>query len=222
MINKVELFPSLIAADLLELGTDIARLDPYVDGYHLDVMDFHFVQNLTFGPDTVNAIRRATNKLLMVHLMVDYPERYFDRLKLHKGDILSIHPESPSELPLDILISAIAVQGMTPSIALNPETPIALIKAINVPLNHLLLMSVHPGFSGQAFMPMVYDKIEEALKIAKQSNTHYTIALDGGVNQDNAHKIVNAGVQQLIIGSALFSTHDPAKAAQELSASLLE
>ena len=215
-----QIYPSLIAADLLNLEQVIKALDPYVDGYHIDVMDFHFVPNLTLGPDFVNAIRASTQKPLLVHLMVDYPERYFERLKLHKEDIVSIHSESESERTTSELIRAIASHGWTPSLAINPETDVSVISTIKAPFDHILLMSVNPGFSGQAFMPLVYDKISQVIDFGKETSTPYTIAIDGGVNGDNARKLVDAGAQQLVIGSALFNTPDLIKSLQVFKKSL--
>ncbi len=211
----VEIFPSLIAADPLKLGQDIQLLDPHVEGYHIDVMDFHFVPNLTIGPDVVNAMRRATKKPLLVHLMVEYPERYFDRLFLNNKDIVAIHSEAPSEMSPTELIQTIKTYGYTPSLAINPETDVQVLTSITTPLEHVLLMSVNPGFSGQAFMPLVYDKIPEVLKLGP-----YTIAIDGGVNKQNAQKLFKAGAQQLVVGSAIFDEQDPLKALQEIRQSI--
>lgn len=211
-----KLFPSLIAADLLNLRQEITQLDPFVDGYHIDVMDFHFVPNLTLGPDTINAIRQATVKPLLIHLMVENPEKYFERLSLKNGDVVSIHPESPSELSLAELILLIASHGWTPSLALNPETHSSIIETIKTPLHHILLMSVQPGFSGQAFMPIVYKKIDEVKAIIP----HCTIAVDGGVNLDNAPDLARRGAQELVIGSALFSSPNPLESIKALKYAL--
>jgi len=200
----IKLLPSLIAADLLNLGKQIQQLDPYVDGYHLDIMDFHFVPNLAFSLDTINAIRKATEKPLSIHLMVEYPEKYFDRLALAKGDRVSIHPECRSNLSLQELIHLIDSYSWTSSIALNPETPTSTIASVAAPLHHILLMSVHPGFSGQPFMPIVLHKIAEVQKL----NPHISIAIDGGINLNNASQIAQSGAQELIMGSALFSSDD--------------
>ena len=205
-------YPSLIAADQLKLKKELQLLDPHVPGYHLDVMDFHFVPNQTMGPNVINALRKATDKPLLVHLMVEYPEKYFDRMTLTKEDIVSIHPEAPSELSVKELLKAIAAKGWTPSIALNPETNVSIIKELDIEPSHALLMSVNPGFSGQEFMPQVYDKIK-ALK-------DYTIAVDGGVNKGNAKKLLEAGADQLVVGSALFKEGNPLKALQILRDSL--
>ncbi len=200
------LYPSLIAADLLNLKEEITLLDPHVPGYHIDVMDFHFVPNMAMSPDLVNALRKATNKPFLVHLMVEYPERYFDRIHLRKGDIVSLHPEAPSKFSPKDLLEIIRQKGWTPSIALNPETSVSIIKELEP--EHVLLMAVNPGFSGQRFMPLVYDKLKE-LK-------GYTVAIDGGVDKDNARKLIEAGADQLVVGSALFKDGDPLKTLQTI------
>ena len=162
------LFPSLIASDLLNLKKEVQLLDPHIPGYHLDIMDFHFVPNMTRGPDFVNALRKATESPFLVHLMVEYPERYFDRMRLAEQDIVSVHPEAPSELSIKELLHAISEKGWTSSIALNPETAVSLIKDQELDPEHILLMPVNPGFSGQEFMPMVYDKIKELIGCSYQ------------------------------------------------------
>ncbi len=204
------LYPSLIAANLLNLKKEITLLDPHVPGYHIDIMDFHFVPNLAMSPDLVNAIRKTTNKPFLVHLMVEYPERYFDKINLRKGDTVSVHPEAPSELSIRDLLEAIRQRGWTPSIALNPETSVSIIKELEP--EHVLLMAVNPGFSGQEFMPLVYDKLKE-LK-------DYTVAIDGGVDKDNARKLIVAGADQLVVGSALFKDGDPLRALQIINDTL--
>ncbi len=204
-------YPSLIAADLLNLKKEVQLLEPHVPGFHIDVMDFHFVPNQTMGPAMVNALAQATEKPFLVHLMVEYPEKYLDCLTLRTGDIVSIHPEAPSQYSFKKLFDLIAQKGWTPSVALNPETEMSIIKTMDVTPTHVLLMSVNPGFSGQEFMPVVYQKIA-ALSC--------TIAIDGGVNVDNAKKLLEAGADQLVVGSALFSSGNPLKALQLLQDSL--
>ncbi len=202
-----QIFPSLIAANVLCLKKVISACDPYVAGYHIDVMDFHFVPNLTWGPDMINAIDQATNKPLMVHLMVDYPEKYLDRFHLSPETIISIHAESPTKSSISDVLCTIKAHGWTPSIALNPETPISILDTIDTQVNHAILMSVNPGFSGQEFMPIVYEKIKDFLN----QEQDYTIAIDGGINSHNAHQLLEQGANQLAIGSAIFAAKDPLK-----------
>ena len=211
----VQVYPSLICADLINLEAEIARLDPVISGYHLDVMDFHYVPNLTWGPDFIRAISKATQKPLMVHLMVDYPEKYLDLLTLTSKDYLSVHPESTSDLSFPDLLNKISRRGLTPSIALNPETPISCLAPLNKHAQHVLLMAVHPGFSGQKLLPLIYDKLTQLqdLKVEKP----YTMAVDGGVTFENAPKLLAQGADQLIAGSAIFGEPDAVEAAKRLS-----
>ncbi len=204
--ERMQFYPSLMAADLLNLKKELQLLDPHVPGYHIDIMDFHFVPNMTFGPAMVNALRKATEKPFSVHLMVEYSEQYFDRLELKKGDVVSIHPEAPSELSIEKLIQLIADKGWTPSIALNPATDVSILKGL--PVNHILVMSVNPGFSGQEFMPVVFGKLQKLQQ--------YITAVDGGVSKENARQLLDAGADQLVVGSALFKTGNPLKELQIL------
>jgi ribulose-phosphate 3-epimerase len=208
-----------MAAHPLDIKNIVALLDPYVEGYHIDIMDFHFVPNLTCGFDMIHAIRKITQKRLQIHCMVEYPERYFERLELKEHDIISIHPESPSELNLQDICSLISSYNLIPSLAITPDLPIDIISRIST-IHHVLLMSVYPGFSGQPFMPEVFQKIEQVVALSQRVKVPYTIAIDGGVDQNNAQDLVNAGAQELVIGSALFSTNDPLTALKKLRASL--
>ncbi len=199
----VEIFPSLISANLLHLQEELSTLEPYVAGFHLDVMDFHFVPNLTWGPSFINQIRMGTKKQLWVHLMVDYPETYFDRLILNAGDIVTIHIESPSLYDFNTLSSAISQRGWTASVALNPSTPLEVLNGLKT--NHVLLMSVEPGFSGQQFIPDTIEKLKSLDAKRLQSGIPYTIALDGGITENNVEELIQNGANQLAIASALFS-----------------
>ncbi len=198
-----EIFPSLISADLLCLREELITLEPYVTGFHLDVMDFHFVPNLTWGPAFINQIRTATKKQLWIHLMVDYPEDYFDRLILHEGDIVTLHIESPSLYDFNTLSSEISQRGWIPSVALNPLTPLEVLDDLTI--KHVLLMSVEPGFSGQQFIRDIVQKLKALHARRSQTGKAYTIALDGGINENNFEELVQHGATQLAIASALFS-----------------
>lgn len=198
-----EIFPSLISADLLCLREELITLEPYVAGFHLDVMDFHFVPNLTWGPSFINQIRAATEKQLWIHLMVDYPETYFDRLILHAGDIVTLHIESPSLYDFNTLSSEISQRGWIPSVALNPITPLDVLNDLTI--KHVVLMSVEPGFSGQQFIPDILEKLKALNAKRSQTGISYTIALDGGINEHNFEELIQNGADQLAIASALFS-----------------
>lgn len=213
----VEIYPSLISSDLLNLRCAIELLDPVVSGYHIDIMDFHFVPNLTWGPDFIAAISQATKKPLMIHLMVNYPENYFDRLRLTAKDYLCVHPESYSDLSFSQLLASIKERDWIPSIALNPETSLSHLQTHNELAQHVLLMAVQAGFSGQKLLPAVYEKIDDikALHVEKP----ITIAVDGGVTFENASKLVARGAHQLVAGSAIFKESDPVLATIRLSQS---
>lgn len=202
------LFPSLISANLLNLETEIHALDPYVSGYHLDVMDFHFVPNLTWGPSFINAIRTATKKPLFIHLMVEYPEKYFDRLKLHENDIVAIHYESPSLYTPKQLLELISSYGWTASLAINPSTSLDPVFSLKDYLSNVLLMSVEPGFSGQSFIPHTFEKLATLSNWRKEQNLSFTISVDGGINESNFSELVTLGVDQLAVASAIFNQAD--------------
>ncbi len=199
------LFPSLISADLLNLRQEINLIDPYVDGYHLDVMDFHFVPNLTWGPLFINEVRTATQKPLFIHLMVEYPEKYFDRLHLFEGDIVAVHYESPSQHSIEELFRQIASYGWTPSIAINPSTNLDPLYFLKDSLQNVLLMSVDPGFSGQTFIPEVLEKLKTLSAWRRQYDLSFTISMDGGINESNCAQLIKLGADQLAVASAIFN-----------------
>ena len=216
----VSIFPSLISAPLLQLEDEIKLLEPYCAGFHLDVMDFQFVPNLTWGPAFINAIRQATSKQLIVHLMVDNPEKYIDRLQLNPADIIAIHLESPSTLTLTQLIQTIKSHNLIPSLAINPSTPIESLISLPIGLEHVLLMSVNPGFSGQKFIPRILDKLKTLNNFKKSHNLDFAIAVDGGIDETNIRQLVEHGANELAIASSIFAQKDHVKALKNL-ASLL-
>ncbi len=215
-----ELFPSLISADLLNLQQQVDLLDPYVEGYHLDIMDFHFVPNLTWGPPFINALRQATDKPLFIHLMVEYPENYFDRMNLHEGDIVAIHYESPSALTVHTLFKEIRKQGWIPSIALNPTTSLESIYPLKDVLKNVLIMSVNPGFSGQPFLPHSAEKLKTLAAWRRSHNLSFIIGMDGGINKNNCKELIKNGADQLAIASAIFNHATPVEALLKIKKNL--
>ena len=210
----MKLFPSLISSNLLQLGQTIACLDPVVDGYHLDIMDFHYVPNLTWGPMFINAIRKASRKQLWVHLMVDEPERYLERLELAPHDIVSFH-EQPTPQATRNLCRELRERNLVPSIALKPTTPISTLKLLlDIPcdLGQVLLMSVEPGFSGQIFLPSSLDRLYELVRLRTELNAHFSIGIDGGITHENIGAVCTAGAQEIASASAIFSQPDPLQA----------
>lgn len=201
-----DIFPSLIAGDLLNLQKEIKKLDPYVDGYHLDIMDNHFVPNLTWGPMFINAIAQATYRTLWVHLMVDNPMEWPDLLFLPPGSICTFHIESKKEIPK--LIKQIKEKKWLASIAINPETSIEEIFPILNVFDQVLIMSVEPGFSGQAFLPKTTKKIEQLAAFRDTSNAQFHIGIDGGVNENNINMLAIKGVNDFAIASGIFDTEN--------------
>ncbi len=214
----VELFPSLISANLLRLQEEIELLEPHVAGFHIDIMDFHFVPNLTWGPAFVEAIRQATHKKLWIHLMVDYPEKYLSLLELFEHDIVSIHWESPRKESIEHTFDSIRARGLTPSLAINPRTSLEILYSFAP--EHVLLMSVEPGFSGQEFIENTFDKLKELALYKKKHNLPLTIALDGGINLTNTKKLVQTGAEQLAIASGIFSHQNRVEAVQKILKSI--
>lgn len=203
----VRIFPSLISADLMALGKEIKVLEGHVAGFHIDVMDFHFVPNLTWGFSFIEAMRKATDKPLQIHLMVDYPEKYLPRMCLRNRDIVSIHWECKTNQGLERILEEITSYGWIPSIALNPDTHIVVLEHLPL-IKHVLLMTVEPGFSGQELIPNMLPKLSNLAQFRKEQNLSFTIAVDGGITSDNCHELVQLGADQLCIASAIFQNPD--------------
>lgn len=205
----IKIYPSLIAADLLNLESEIKKLEPYSDGFHLDIMDFHFVPNLGLSIDTINQISEITKKQLWVHLMVEDPSKYLEKLKLKNGDIFSFHIESNKNIAT--LIADIEEKNLKSGLSLNPETDYNMIKPYTSQINHITLMSVHPGFCGQRFLDATYDKLEDLVVNKEERNLQFSIGIDGGVNESNLAKLKQFGATEFVIGSALFKSSNPIK-----------
>lgn len=210
----MKIYPSLIAAKTLNLEKTITDLEPWCAGFHLDIMDFHFVDNLTCGPSWVNNIRKTTNKQLWVHLMVDEPHKYFDRLNLQPQDIVSIHLENINP---SALLAEIRSRGWLASLALNPATPLDNAISLLPHIDQLVLMSVNPGFSGQEFMPETFAKLEQVTHLRKTKNYNFTIGIDGGINEKNIKELIKLGAHDFVMGHAIFGHEDPVKILKKLS-----
>ena len=207
----IEIYPSLISADILSLRDVLETLDQHVDGYHIDVMDFHFVPNCTMGPVFVNALTQATDKPLHVHLMVDNPEQWLEVLTLREHDVFVFHYEATTQHIQ--LIDAVKNKGCRVGIAINPQThPQGVLELIEH-IDQVLVMSVEPGFSGQKFMPQVMEK----LPLLTQQST-CKIAMDGGIGPDNIAMLAERGVTQFGIASAIFDSADPIEVIKDLRA----
>lgn len=209
----MEILPSLISSDILNLEKTIKLLDSHCDGYHIDIMDDHFVPNLTWGAMFANKIAQATNLPLHVHLMVDNPTAWLSRLKLRSDDIFIFHIESLIEAQeIEELILDIKNYGFKVGIAINPDTDVNTVFEFLKKIDHVLIMSVKPGFSGQKFMPEVIKKIDPLIQKRMELNLSFTIGMDGGIDKDNIKKLNEMGVDQFGVASAIFYEKDPVEA----------
>lgn len=213
----MQIFPSIICGDVLNLEKTIELLDPICDGYHVDVMDDHFVPNLTIGPDFVNAITNKTKLPCQVHLMVDKPQTWPIRLKLKHNDTLIFHIETiANDNEALSLIDIIRKNGWNAGIAINPSTKTLPKPETMSSLDQILVMSVNPGFSGQKFIPEVMEKVKKLVNIKSHQPRSTKIAIDGGIDKQNIAMLKNLGVDIFCVGSAVFSAQDQQKALQEL------
>ena len=209
--------PSLLAADFLQLQKACDMLnESNADWYHLDIMDGRFVPNISYGPMLVNFFRTATTKTCDVHLMIEEPERYAEAFKDAGADILTVHYEACTHLHRNI--QQIKSLGMQAGIALNPHTPVELLKDILQDIDMVLLMSVNPGFGGQSFIPHTINKIKRMREMIDEQLLHVKIEIDGGVTVENAQMIIDAGADILVAGSTVFKAVDPIKTIAALKA----
>lgn len=212
---KVKVAPSILAADFSRLGHEAKRAqDSGGDLIHIDVMDGHFVPNLTIGPDVVRAIRRWTTLPLHTHLMIDNPRQFFHPFREAGSDVIIFHVEVGNDVPEGI--RELRALGVGCGLSLNPETPIAAVFPYLADIEVLLIMSVHPGFGGQEFIPESLDAIKQARERAFGSNPSLDIAVDGGINEVTAPQVVAAGANILVAGTALFRSENMAEAIRRL------
>ena len=207
--------PSLLAADFVRLAEDIARVEAAgADWLHLDIMDGHFVPNLTFGPPIVAAIRKITKLPLDVHLMVTNPAALVDAFAAAGADWLTVHVET--EPHLHRLVTHIRELGVRPAVVLNPATPLSSLEEILPEVDMVLVMSVNPGFGGQKFIPSSIDKIRRLKKQIIAVNRDVLIEVDGGINVVTSPLVREAGAEVLVAGSAVFGSDDLAAAIRQI------
>ena len=206
-MKKIQISPSILSADFSQLGTEIKRLqDGGADMIHVDVMDGHFVPNLTIGPPVIKALRKHCSLIFDVHLMISPVHKYIEAYADAGADIITIHPEATENLQDSIL--KIKSLNKKVGISLNPESKIDLIKNLLNQIDLVLIMSVNPGFGGQKFMPEVLDKIKKLKKIQTEKNINFDIEIDGGINFDNCQAAIEAGANILVSGTTVFKSNN--------------
>ncbi|WP_129596336.1 ribulose-phosphate 3-epimerase [Anaerophilus nitritogenes] len=209
-----KLAPSILSADFSSLLEDIKKVeDAGADLLHIDVMDGHFVPNITIGPLILNSIKEKTNLPFDVHLMIENPDLYIEEFVKAGADIITVHVEACPHLHRTI--QNIKSYGVKACVSLNPATSLNTIEYILKDIDMVLLMSVNPGFGGQKFIPSVLDKIKNLRKMIEEKNLNVEIQIDGGIKLDNAKEVVKAGANILVAGSAIFGAEDVTQAVRE-------
>jgi ribulose-phosphate 3-epimerase len=206
-MKKIQISPSILSADFSQLGNEIKRLEEGgADMIHVDVMDGHFVPNLTIGPPVIKALRKQCSIKFDVHLMISPVHKYIEAYADAGADIITIHPEATENF--EESISKIKSLNKKVGVSLNPESKLDLITKYLEKIDLVLIMSVNPGFGGQKFMPEVLDKVKQLKEIKSKNNMNFDIEIDGGINFDNCQSAIEAGANILVSGTTVFKSNN--------------
>jgi ribulose-phosphate 3-epimerase len=213
--TRIDFAPSILAADFAQLAEEIKKVEEAGVGIlHLDVMDGHFVPNITIGPPVVASIRKCTRMMLDVHLMIEHPERFVENFIRAGVDWLSVHVEADTHL--NRTLSLIKENGVRAGVALNPATPVETLGEVLEMLDYVLIMTVNPGFGGQKFIGSTVKKIRKLKEWADSGAYRGRIEVDGGIDTGNLASVLDAGADMIVAGSAIFGSGDAAKAVREM------
>ena len=211
----IEIAPSILAADFSRLGEEISAVERGgARMLHVDVMDGHFVPNISIGVPVVSSLRKATTLLLDVHLMIEEPGRYAEAFADAGADMISVHQEATPHL--DRVLAAIQERDIEAGVVLNPATPVDTLSEVLPKVDFVLIMSVNPGFGGQTFIPGALDKLRQLKELRSRYNYEYRIEVDGGLGLDNVADAVRAGAEIIVAGTSVFHTADPAGAVRRM------
>jgi ribulose-phosphate 3-epimerase len=213
--KKFLLAPSILSADPLAIADSIERIGGEFDWIHVDVMDGHFVPNLSYGPSVASALRaRYPDFFIDVHIMADPADDFIDMFVEASPDLITLHAEATSHV--NMAISRIRSSGIQPGVSINPGTPVCLIEPVLSSVGLVLVMGVNPGFGGQKFIPEVLSKVRDLVRFRAVHGLEFLIEVDGGVGMENAADLVSSGCDVLVAGSAIFGDHNPAEAARRI------
>ena len=206
-MKNIQISPSILSADFSQLGSEIKRLEKCgADMIHVDVMDGHFVPNLTIGPEVIKSLRKHCSLKFDVHLMISPVHKYIDDYANAGADIITIHPEATENLVESI--NKIKKLNKKAGVSLNPESKISLIENLLNQIDLVLIMSVNPGFGGQKFMPEVLSKVKYLKNLKKEKGLNFDIEIDGGINFENCKEAINAGANILVSGTTVFKSNN--------------